>query len=468
MSESAPFYTRFGLQAAIVFQRERRPWTGAIEKTFSEIIKAGFVLFEQTPAPRRANLRFGTAPALNRRIPSNREGVMKNQESEDAANAAIGAAAKAATSGWRQAMPSACVADARQSTRTFLTDTLEGFGFATRECARLAALGAALDARAPDLVVIGSSAGGIEACEMMEMLAAKDYDGKVLVLGPRTSPMVAAVRALGKTLGLAMLPLLATPFSAGTLGDAVASLLHAKAAPDPRAPELWYQPKLDARTLALSGAAARAAAGDPSERIEHDGGSRSAARSERVMAWVAEDWRSFHAHSAAVEIALELPLAFFRDPASVATLCRQLPDHRAFAGLIIEINAAAAVRELGLVKAIAKQLRFRNIAISIRDVGEEWVALSKLHDFPFVELKLDRRLVAGCAHDRAKLTTCRHIIDFADGMGARTVAEGVENRADFIAVREIGVHLVQGGLFAAPMPAKKFARTVLARETSPR
>jgi EAL domain-containing protein (putative c-di-GMP-specific phosphodiesterase class I) len=210
------------------------------------------------------------------------------------------------------------------------------------------------------------------------------------------------------------------------------------------------------------------AAGDPSERIEHDGDPRSTARSERLLARVAEDWRSFHAQSAAVEIAVELPIAFFRGSASVATLCRQLPDHRAFAGLIIEINAAAAVRELGLVKTIAKQLRFRNIAISIRDVGEEWVALSKLHDFPFVELKLDRRLVAGCAHDRAKLTTCRHIIDFADGMGARTVAEGVENRADFIAVREIGVHLVQGGLFAAPMPAKKFAQTVLARETSPR
>jgi CheY-like chemotaxis protein len=246
---------------------------------------------------------------------------MKNQESEDAAKAAVRAATEAATLGWRQAMPSACVADARQSTRTFLTDTLEGFGFATRECARLAALGAALDARAPDLVVIGSSAGGIEACEMMEMLAAKDYDGKVLVLGPRTSPMVAAVRALGKTLGLAMLPLLATPFSAGTLRDAVASLLHAKAAPTPaagrtealgtRAPELWYQPKLDARTLALSGAAA----GDPSERIEHDGDPRSAARSERLLARVAEDWRSFHAQSAAVEIALELPIAFFRDPA---------------------------------------------------------------------------------------------------------------------------------------------------------
>ena len=57
------------------------------------------------------------------------------------------------------------------------------------------------------------------------------------------------------------------------------------------------------------------AAGDPSERGEHDGDPRSTARSERLLARVAEDWRCFHAQSAAVEIALELPIAFFRDPA---------------------------------------------------------------------------------------------------------------------------------------------------------
>ena len=276
------------------FSAREPPGPARIEKTFSELSKAGFVLFEQTPAPRRANLRFGTAPALNRRIPSNRGRHEKSRKRRcsQRGDQGRGRGRQCRAGDKRCLLPASPTPGT--STRTFLTDTLEGFGFATRECARLAALGAALDARAPDLVVIGSSAGGIEACEMMEMLAAKDYDGKVLVLGPRTSPMVAAVRALGKTLGLAMLPLLATPFSAGTLGDAVASLLHAKAAPapaagsaealGPRAPELWYQPKLDARTLALSGAAARDAAGDPSERIEHDGGPRSAARSERVMA----------------------------------------------------------------------------------------------------------------------------------------------------------------------------------------
>jgi EAL domain-containing protein (putative c-di-GMP-specific phosphodiesterase class I) len=187
-----------------------------------------------------------------------------------------------------------------------------------------------------------------------------------------------------------------------------------------------------------------------------------------VIARLADDWRNFHAQTGAVEIAIELPIACLRDPVSVAALCRQLPDQRAFEGLIIEIDAAAAVAELGLLKAIAKQLRFRNIAISIKNVRDEWLPLSKLNDFPFVELKIARELVAGCAHDRSKLATCRHIIDLADAMGARTVAEGVDERDDFIALREIGVHLVQGGLFATPMTAKRFAQTVLARETSPR
>ena len=48
-------------------------------------------------------------------------------------------------------------------------------------------------------------------------------------------------------------------------------------------------------------------------------------------------------------------------------------------------------------------------------------------------------------------------------MGARTVADGVESRADFLAARELGCNLVQGALFAKPMTAKNFARSVLGR-----
>jgi EAL domain-containing protein (putative c-di-GMP-specific phosphodiesterase class I) len=84
--------------------------------------------------------------------------------------------------------------------------------------------------------------------------------------------------------------------------------------------------------------------------------------------------------------------------------------------------------------------------------------------FPFVELKVARHFITGCAGDRSKQATCRRIIDFADAVGVRTVADGVESRADFLAARELGFNLVQGGLFAGPMTAKNFTRSVLGRD----
>src|SRR6516225_6471969 len=162
---------------------------------------------------------------------------MDNQRPEDAT--------KLAALPRHSAMPWVCVADPRQQMRTFLAETLQ------------------------DLIVIGLAAGGIEACEMVELLAAKGFDGKVLVLGPRVSPMVAAIRELGAKLSLAMLPLLPTPFSQADLRSCIAAVLapndlpptHSVSAAEPppvNSLELWYQPKIDTGTLVLSGAEALA------------------------------------------------------------------------------------------------------------------------------------------------------------------------------------------------------------------
>ena len=165
------------------------------------------------------------------------------------------------------AIPWICVADPRHQMRTFLAETLQDLGWVTCECADVAELGAELDLRPPDLVVIGLAAGGIEACEAMELLAAKGFDRKVLVLGPRVSPMVAAIRALGAKLGLAMLPFLPTPFNQADLRNCIAAVLAPNdlpptqslnaAEPSPvNTLELRYQPKIDTGARALSGAEA--------------------------------------------------------------------------------------------------------------------------------------------------------------------------------------------------------------------
>src|SRR5262245_2066193 len=274
-------------------------------------------------------------------------------------------AAKLAAFPQRRAMPCGCVAGPGQQVRPFLAETLDGLGCVTCECVHVAELSAELGTRPPDLVVIGSSAGGIEACEMVEFLAAKEFGGKVLVLGPRASPMVTAIQELGAKLGLAMLPLLPTPFSQGDLRSSIAALLpielpakHPVEAAEPLhagSPELWYQPKIDMRTLALSGVEALAPIRHrtlgvlPPEYVMPDD-PHVGAVSELVIDRMINDWRYFTARHGHIEIAINLPIAFFRDPELIEELRRRVPDPPAFEGLLYQINTDVVVGTVGRVK----------------------------------------------------------------------------------------------------------------------
>ena len=391
-------------------------------------------------------------------------------------------AIKLTTFGRRKVAPRVCIADGKRHIRKFLGQALEELGFITCECTQVGELSAVLDGQAPDLVIVGLSTGGIDPGVILEALATRSFDGKVLLLGPRDSLMLAAVQELGDQRGIAMLPTLATPFDSRSLGNSVAALLPTEAPPSPVIEaaealrgdwvELWYQPKFDTHTLELCGAEALIRVRHPTWGVipaayflpDKDDPYLSIL-SEFVIGRAVEDWHNFIQHRA-IEISINLPMIFFQDSKSVQTLRRQMPDHPAFEGLIVEISAADIISNLGLTKAAARQLRFSNIAISIDDLGSDWPSLVGLHDFPFVEIKVDRQFIAGCANDRLKQTVFRQILDLADGFGARTVAEGVETRADFFTVREMGFDLVQGFLFAKPMTAQKFALTTLRHPVS--
>ena len=382
------------------------------------------------------------------------------------------------TFGRRKVKTRVCDADAKHHIRTFLREALEELDFVVCECAQIGELEGVLVRHLPDLLLVGFSDGGATAGAILEMLAAQSFDGKVMLIGPRDSLLVAAAREHGDGLGIAMLPTLVTPFSGELLRDSLAMFLPIEAPPAPPVSaseaisagwlELWYQPKIATRTLTL-----REAEGlirirhptwgivPPAYFIADDGDPHLHGVSEFVIGKAIDDWRYFVTQRGPIELAVNLPISFLKESAAVEYLCQQIPDHAAFGGLIIEINGSEVVRNLALVKQLAARLRFHNIAISIDDVGAEWPSLVGLDHFPFVELKVDRKFIAGCADDRLKRAVCRQILDLAEGYGARTVAEGVETRADFLTVREMGFDLVQGFLFAKPVAPKKFARTIL-------
>lgn len=384
------------------------------------------------------------------------------------------------TFGRRKVTPRACVADSKRHLRAFLSEVLEDLGFVTSECASSDELQAVLNTELPDLILLGVAADGIEPGRFLEILVREGFAGKVLAVGARDSIIVKAVRQVGEEYGLAMLPPLTTPFAAETLRERISMLLPEEPAPSPAVHvgealhagwlELWYQPKIDARTLVRSGAEALVrmrhptwGVVPPAYFIPEESDPHLRALSEFVIDRAMQDWHYLLEQQSAVDLSINLPASYLREPQAVRDLCRRVPTHPAFGGLTVEIDSEEAIRDLDHLTEVAREVGLHNIGLSIDNLGANWPALMELDKIPFVKLKADRQFVTGSGSDRLKRTVCRHIVELAQGFGARSVAQGVESRADLVAANELGFDFVQGFLFGKPMPLKKFAKGTLTR-----
>ncbi|WP_022721086.1 EAL domain-containing protein [Rhodopseudomonas sp. B29] len=381
--------------------------------------------------------------------------------------------------GRRRLAPRALVIDRKPHLRAFMIEALEELRFVSNECENVSDLPARLAEHRPELVVLGSSLDGIEAALVIGLLAESDYHGNLLVLCARESIASQALQQLGHDHGLNMLPPLATPFNTPRLLQSLSPLLPREPLPEPEVDvaealkagwlELWYQPKVEVRSLMPVGAEALVrmrhpnwGVVSPSAFLPGEDDPHLRALSDYVAQRALDDWAYLLEHHGPVDLSINLPASFLRDPASIAGLVGRIPSHPAFPGLIVEIDARE-LTDLSGLNQVARRLQLRNIGLCADHVGVEWPALMQLSPCPFVEFKVDPTLVAGCAEDRLKRTVCRRIVELAGDYGARAVATGIETRADYHAVHELGFDHAQGFLFGKPMPLKKFARMASSR-----
>jgi len=378
----------------------------------------------------------------------------------------------------RRAAPRACVVDDKPHICAFLTDMLEDLGFIAHECGRGDDILRVLANVAPDLVVVGMPSPE-RTTSVLRILQAEDFRGNVMLFGGRSSLDLQTVHELGERLQLAMLPPLGTPFRDSDLIENLSGFLPIR--PSPATPvdveealrngwlELWYQPKVDPHLLILRGAEALIRVRHPtlgivapSSFIPDDGDRHLRALAQFVVQRAVADWKAFAANKTPVELAVNLPLPLLEDDAFVEHMRLQLPDHLAFPGLVVEVDSAEVVRDLDAARDLAKRLGSYNIRMSVEDIGAEISALTRMKDCPFAELKVDWKLLGDCADD-LKRAVMNPIVDMARRFDISTVAVEVETSGDLLAARQAGFNLVQGPLFAKPMEARKFARTMLAR-----
>jgi len=89
--------------------------------------------------------------------------------------------------------------------------------------------------------------------------------------------------------------------------------------------------------------------------------------------------------------------------------------------------------------------------VALDDFGTGYSSLSYLKRFPIDELKVDKSFVDGLTHSPADAAIADAVIRLAHSLGMSVVAEGVENEAQFVFLKDHGCDLSQGYLTGRPM-----------------
>lgn len=118
--------------------------------------------------------------------------------------------------------------------------------------------------------------------------------------------------------------------------------------------------------------------------------------------------------------------------------------------LVLEVTEHQAIDEYDDVRRSVASLRERGIRMAIDDVGAGYASLHHVLQLEPDFLKIDRKLVDGCAGDRARRSVIRGFVALAADIGASVIGEGVERPDDLAALVELGVDAAQGYLLGRP------------------
>jgi len=127
------------------------------------------------------------------------------------------------------------------------------------------------------------------------------------------------------------------------------------------------------------------------------------------------------------------------------------------AELEFEVTESGLMRDLDRASEVLTALKALGLTLSIDDFGTGYSSLTYLKRFPVDVLKIDRSFVTDLMTDANDAALTAAIIAMGLSLNLALVAEGVETwaQADFLTRR--GCHLVQGYLFARPLPCDEFA-----------
>jgi len=133
--------------------------------------------------------------------------------------------------------------------------------------------------------------------------------------------------------------------------------------------------------------------------------------------------------------------------------------------LELEITESLLMDDVAHSKNILAELKALGVSIALDDFGTGYSSLNYLKGFQLDTLKIDRTFTAELMTSDVNASIVKATIGLANSLRLRTIAEGVETRAQADYLVKQGCDLLQGFLFARPMTPDAFLSFASASHT---
>ena len=176
------------------------------------------------------------------------------------------------------------------------------------------------------------------------------------------------------------------------------------------------------------------------------------------MKWREQGWSD-------ISISVNLSLKQFTHGNVIETVRKALLDTGLEpSALELELTESLFAENPEEMLSYLKALKALGVSILLDDFGTGYSSLSYLRKFPIDYLKIDQAFVSDIDTNQVQFKLTQSIVNMAQALDMKTVAEGVEELSYLRSLEKLGVDELQGYYFSKPLPASVFLK-LLQNET---
>ena len=159
------------------------------------------------------------------------------------------------------------------------------------------------------------------------------------------------------------------------------------------------------------------------------------------------------------QVSVNVSARQFMDPHFVETVEGALlgsglkPEH-----LELEITESMLIGDPKRIELQLNRFKKMGITIALDDFGTGYSSLAYLKNFPIDVVKIDQSFVRGMTPGSTDARIVCAIIEMGHSLGYKVVAEGVEDEAQFLFLKDKGCDIIQGYYFSKPLPRLDMTR----------